>query len=89
MPSLANFSGMLFRMNWEDVGQHNIPHFHVFYQGYEAVFDFDGNLLAGHLPKSKSKSAKSWAKRNKVRLEEKWYFAVNKINTDFRIGPFS
>lgn len=27
------------------------PHFHARYQGYEAAFTFDGELLTGNLPR--------------------------------------
>lgn len=32
-------------------GQHNVPHFHAGYGEHEAVYNFDGNILEGKLPK--------------------------------------
>ena len=31
MPTISMFYGILIKMNWKDVGQHNQPHFHAFY----------------------------------------------------------
>ena len=51
MPTLSMFFGILIRMYKELNGQHNVPHFHAGYGEYEAVYDFDGNVLEGKLPK--------------------------------------
>ena len=42
MPTLCMFLGILIKMNWKDVGQHNMPHFHAYYGNYEASFALDG-----------------------------------------------
>ncbi len=34
---------------------HNLPHFHAKYAEHEALYDFDGNVLEGLLPKRASK----------------------------------
>jgi hypothetical protein len=33
---------------------HNPPHFHAKYSGYEALFNFDGEIIEGELPKRAS-----------------------------------
>lgn len=38
MPTISMFLGILIKMNWQDTGQHSLPHFHAFYGDYEAVF---------------------------------------------------
>lgn len=38
MPTLSMFLGILIKMNWKDFGKHSSPHFHAFYNEYEAVF---------------------------------------------------
>ena len=48
MPTVSMFFGVIIRMYWND---HMPPHFHAYYQGDSAVFDLDGNLLEGSLPK--------------------------------------
>ena len=40
----------LIKMIFSDDGQHNKPHFHVYYAEYDASVGIDGELLAGKLP---------------------------------------
>lgn len=35
---------------------HKKPHLHAWYSGFEASIDFDGNVLAGRLPRKQLKS---------------------------------
>ena len=42
MPTISMFFGIIIRMY--NSGKHNPPHFHAVYQGYNAVFDMDGEL---------------------------------------------
>ena len=49
MPTISMFYGILIRMF--NSNEHNPPHFHAFYQEYEAMFDFDGNMIDGEMPK--------------------------------------
>lgn len=42
MPSISMFFGIIIYMY--NNGEHNPPHFHATYQGYEATFDMDGEL---------------------------------------------
>lgn len=48
MPTISMFFGIIIRMYWND---HMPPHFHAYYQGDSAVFDLDGNVLEGGLPR--------------------------------------
>lgn len=48
MPVISRFYGILIAMYFND---HNPPHFHAKYFGYEALFAFDGTILEGELPK--------------------------------------
>lgn len=47
MPVISRFYGIAIVMYFND---HNPPHCHAKYSGYEAIFDFDGNVLEGELP---------------------------------------
>lgn len=47
MPSISMFFGIIIYMYFDE---HRPPHFHAKYQDYEAVFDFDGELLEGSMP---------------------------------------
>jgi len=47
MPELCRFYNIVIKMLFSDNGQHNKPHFHVYYSEYEASVGIDGELLAG------------------------------------------
>ena len=46
---------------------HNPPHFHAKYSGYEALFNFEGEL-----PKRAVKFVQEWISYHKEELEENW-----------------
>ena len=47
MPEISSFYGIIISMFFSD---HNPPHFHVKYQGYEATIDIATGTLKGQLP---------------------------------------
>jgi len=51
---------------------HNPPHFHAKYSGQEALFNFDGELLEGELPKRAIKFVREWISFHKAELEDNW-----------------
>ena len=42
MPVISRFYGIMIAMNFMD---HNPPHLHAKYAGFEALFDFSGELI--------------------------------------------
>lgn len=86
MPTLSMFLGILVKMNWKDVGQHNQPHFHAFYGDYEASFLLDGEILAGEFPKKQAAFVRAWALIHEDELLANWKLAVNGEEI-FRIDP--
>ena len=46
MPIVSTFFGIVIRMFYRE---HGVPHFHAEYQGQQATFTFDGELLAGSI----------------------------------------
>jgi hypothetical protein len=52
MPIISQFYGILIYIYKEICRQHNLPHFHAKYAEYEGVYDFEGNLIGGELPKN-------------------------------------
>ena len=54
MPTLSMFFGIIIRMYKEVGGKHKMPHIHAEFADEEAVFDFDGNVIEGKLPKKKA-----------------------------------
>ena len=66
LPIVSVFYGTIIRMNFAD---HNPPHFHAEYQGFDAAFDIrSGKLVAGELPKSAVKIIRDWAKAHRADL---------------------
>lgn len=55
MPTISMFYGILMKMYREQGGKHKLPHIHAEYADYEAVFDFDGNILEGGIAKKTKK----------------------------------
>ena len=61
MPELCRFYNIVIKMLYNDDSQHHKPHFHVYYNKYEASVGIDGELLAGSLRSSSS----SWCRRGR------------------------
>lgn len=58
MPVISRFYGVLIAMHFND---HNPPHVHAKYSGYEALFAFDGAMLEGELPKRAAAFVQEWS----------------------------
>ena len=70
MPVISVFFGIVIRMFYRE---HGVPHFHVEYQGRQATFTFDGELLAGHLgSKTAQRLVREWAIAHREELEANW-----------------
>lgn len=68
------FYGIIIRMYYDD---HNPPHFHAFYGDYKAIFNFEGELVEGNLPKTKIKLITAWTLIHKDELLANWELAKN------------
>ncbi len=74
MPVVSCFFGMYIRMYHDD---HNPPHFHAAYQGYEALIDIrHGEVIKGAFPKKALKIIKEWTKENQDALLKNWDRAI-------------
>ncbi len=76
MPTISMFYGILIKMYNND--EHNPPHFHAEYQGHHAVFNFEGDILEGEMPKKQVKIISAWAEIHKEELLANWELASNK-----------
>lgn len=74
MPTISMFYGIIITMN---SNEHNPPHFHAEYQDYKAVYDFDGNVLKGKMPKKQRKLIAAWAELHKDELTANWSLIMN------------
>lgn len=74
MPTISMFYGIMIRMY--NNNEHNPPHFHAQYQGHNAVFDMDGNLTDGEMPKAQIKLIVAWAEIHREELLANWELAI-------------
>ena len=74
MPVISYFFGIYIRMYQDD---HNPPHFHVEYQGHQALMTIEtGEVLAGKLPNKAVRLVREWAKEHQEELLINWELAV-------------
>jgi hypothetical protein len=75
MPVISYFFGIHIRMYHDD---HNPPHFHAQYQGYEALIEIEsGKVLEGRLPNRAVKIIREWVAENQEALLNNWDKAVS------------
>lgn len=77
------FYGIIIRMFYDD---HNPPHFHVNYENYSALFNFDGILMEGNIPKRQQKLIEAWTTIHKDELIANWELLKNNEQL-FHINP--
>jgi hypothetical protein len=51
---------------------HNPAHFHASYEGLEAIFNFEGDLIKGHISVKAQELIKEWCSFHRKELEENW-----------------
>ncbi len=86
MPELSRFYNIVIKMLYNDNGQHNKPHFHVYYAEYQASVGIDGELMAGSLPVKQMKLVQACAAIHEDELYAEWNNAVRGIPFD-KIEP--
>jgi hypothetical protein len=64
------FEGIIISMY--NGNEHEPPHFHARYSGEKAVFDFDGEIISGKMPRNKAKLVTAWAVLHRDELEADW-----------------
>ena len=69
MPRISIFFGIVIYMYYDE---HVPPHFHAMYEGLEAMFDFNGNIMKGIMAPRAQKLINEWARLHKEELEENW-----------------
>jgi hypothetical protein len=70
MPVIATFFGIVIRMFYRE---HGVPHFHAEYQGQQATFTFDGELVAGTLQsRTALRLIKEWSVARRRELDANW-----------------
>lgn len=70
MPVVSTFFGIVVRMFYRE---HGPLHFHAEYQGQQATFTFDGEILAGDISsRSAVRLIKEWSLANRDTLAANW-----------------
>lgn len=70
MPTISIFYGIIIRMFFDE---HGPPHFHVAYQGYDAVIDIETlKVKAGRLPRRALNLVLEWARQHRQELRANW-----------------
>ncbi len=83
MPEISLFYGIRITMFYDE---HNPPHFHASYAGYNALIDIiEGKVYKGKLPSRQLKYVLAWAALHEDELMQNWELArddkpMNKIN---------
>jgi hypothetical protein len=85
MPELCRFYNIIIKMLYNENSKHHKPHFHVFYNEFEASVGIDGELLAGSLPVKQLKLVQAWA----IIHEEELYVYWNKAVRNEPIGKIA
>ena len=83
MPVLSMFYGIIISMFYKD---HNPPHIHIQYAEYNAIVDFNGDILEGELPGKQRKLMEAWIVLHQDELYANWQLAKDK-QTLFKIDP--
>jgi len=83
MPTISMFYGIVIRMYWNE---HRPPHFHAYYQGNEAAYDLEGNLLNGAMPRKQERLIVAWVELHYEELLANWELAEND-DEPYRIDP--
>ena len=77
MPLISSFYGVLIYMYFMDTRQHNTPHIHAMYQGFEAVFAIDSaDLIGGKFPLKQTRLVQAWIELRREELVADWSLAV-------------
>lgn len=84
MPTISMFFGIIIRMY--NNGEYNPPHFHASYQGCHAVFDMNGDLTDGDMPRKQQKLIAAWAELHHDELLANWELAINEQPL-YKIAP--
>ncbi len=69
MPEISSFYGIVISMFFSD---HNPPHFHVKYQGYEAIIDIGTGTIRGSLPRRVVNMVYEWLDLHRDELLNNW-----------------
>ncbi|MFP4500669.1 MAG: DUF4160 domain-containing protein [Candidatus Hydrogenedentota bacterium] len=77
MPTISMFYGIIVRMYFAP-GEHNPPHFHVYYNEYKASFDIESlEMIQGEIPRKQRRLVEAWAELHQDELRANWQLAMS------------
>lgn len=83
VPVISRFYGVVIIMYFKD---HNPPHLHAKYAGFEALMTFDGALLEGELPNRAINLVRDWIHCHRRELIDNWERARSGVALEY-IAP--
>ncbi len=69
MPKISEFLGIAIMMFFDE---HNPPHYHAKYQGYNVVIEIKTGIIKGKFPPRATKHLLEWHELHKDELMENW-----------------
>lgn len=89
MPTISLFFGIIIRMFFIDNKEHKLPHIHVQYNEFEAIYAIEtGEILGGEIPRRQAKLVEAWIEIHKDDLLADWTLAVSG-EMPFKIAPLT
>lgn len=87
MPIISQFYGITIRMYLKEGERHHKKHIHISYNEYNAIYDIEGKIIEGDLPKKQKKMIEAWIAIHEKELKELWnlsqqgkgYFKINPL----------
>lgn len=76
MPRISEFFGITIYMYWFDVKRHKRAHIHAMHLNQQAIFDFEGNCLAGNLGKRADRLVREFIDERREELKHAWEQAI-------------
>lgn len=86
MPIISQFYGIIIQMFFNEKGKHNQPHIHVKYNEYKSVYNLDGDIIEGKLPKKQRKLIEAWICIHAEELNSLWNI-MQEQGEFFKIEP--
>jgi hypothetical protein len=83
MPEISRFLGIVIAMYYRD---HNPPHFHAKYGGYEVVVYIEDGVVEGRFPRRALSHVLEWYALHRQELLEDWSLAMQRKPLN-RIDP--
>ena len=83
MPEISSFYGIVIYMY---MSEHNPPHCHVKYQGYEAIITIKDGVVTGSLPRRALRLVFEWLDQHQDELLANWE-CLGKSEEPIKIDP--